>query len=158
ATAVAIQELVRSLTYQSVAVTAAASRTVRVKLSTGDGRTTQSVGKTIDVAPIITGFGGTLNYTKNGPATQLDGDAQVSANPVNFDGGQLTAWVPSGIESDRLTIGNIGGISIRGQEVLLGGSAIGTFTGGSGAVPLVVTFNSGVDAGSVQAVLRSISY
>ena len=54
---------------------------------------------------------------------------------------------------------NIGQIAISGgTTVLYGGIAIGTISGGTGASPLVITFNANANAAAVRALTRNITF
>jgi hypothetical protein len=68
----------------------------------------------------------------------------------------------NGTADDRLTIVNQGvaadQIGVSGTTVTYGGTAIGTFTGGIGTTPLVVTFNSASTPAAAQALLQNLAY
>lgn len=78
---------------------------------------------------------------------------------LNFDGGTLTVdWVANGTTDDRLGIHDslTGGTTLSGSTVRFEGVDIGTFTGGIGLTPLVITFNANCTpaiAGNVANVL-----
>jgi len=63
---------------------------------------------------------------------------------------------------DRLAIKHVGTdvdqIGVSGSTVSYGGVAIGTFAGGSGATPLVVTLNNAATAASVQALMCAVTF
>ncbi len=67
-----------------------------------------------------------------------------------------------GQSTDRLEIRNqgtaAGQIGVSGNNVTLSGLVIGTFTGGTGTVPLVITFNTRATPSRVQSLLRNITY
>ena len=68
----------------------------------------------------------------------------------NFTTTQTGAPVAS--DEHSLTAG------VNGATVLFGGRAIGTFTGGSGGTPLVVSFGAGATPRAAQALLRNITF
>ncbi|XHX79437.1 MAG: DUF4347 domain-containing protein [Stenomitos frigidus ULC029] len=134
-----------------------------------------NVGRNVDAAfnlqfgvfsnpPVVTVSGTSLAYTENNPATLIDSTATVTDNDsTNFNTGTLRAtFSAGGTADDRLTIVNQGTaatqIGVSGTTVTYGGTAIGTFTGGIGTAPLVVTFNNAANPEAAQALLRSLAY
>ena len=134
-----------------------------------------NVGSNVDTAfnlqfgifsdpPIVTLPGAPLAYTENGPATLIDPTATVrDDDSPNFNTGTLRAnFSANGTADDRLTIVNQNStsvpIGVDGNTVTYGGTAIGTFTGGIGTTPLVVTFNSASTPEAAEALLRSLAY
>lgn len=80
-----------------------------------------------------------------------------------FAGARLTIQLTHGSAStDRLFLlatGNgAGQVSLSRSSVRFGGRVIGTIKGGSGAVPLTVTFNSSASLAAIEAVLRALAY
>src|SRR5207249_390473 len=63
---------------------------------------------------------------------------------------------------DRLEIRNqgtgAGQIGVSGSNVTFGGVAIGSFTGGAGTTPLVVTLNANATPAAAQALVRNITF
>lgn len=114
--------------------------------------------------PIVTVSGTPLAYTENSPATLIDPTATVTdSDSPNLNTGTLTANLSNtGTADDRLTIVNQGiaadQIGVSGTTVTYGGTPIGTFTGGVGTNPLVVTFNSAATPAIAQALLRNLAY
>jgi hypothetical protein len=51
-----------------------------------------------------------------------------------------------------------GQIAVSYAEVHYEGAVIGSFTGGTGTNPLVVTFNANATTSAVQALLRRVTY
>ncbi|MCC7419757.1 MAG: hypothetical protein IT428_05720 [Planctomycetaceae bacterium] len=165
-----VQTVLRSITFQSTSENPSATpRMVSVTLSDGDGGTSRAVSKTIQVvpvndAPVITGFDGTVNFVKNGPAVVIDADAVVrDVDSPNFAGGTLTAALTDNAEAtDRLAIRNQGNwfgmIGVSGANVTYGGVRIGTWAGGDGGNPLVVTLNAAATLAAVQTLLRNITF
>src|SRR5258708_14554817 len=90
---------------------------------------------------------GPLNYVENSGAVVIAPNSTVTdAGVVNFNGGTLTESLTANANAaDQLGIRNQGSaagqIGIVGNNVQFGGVTIGTFTGGGGSTPLVVTFN-----------------
>ncbi|MFO1003627.1 MAG: hypothetical protein U0936_25115 [Planctomycetaceae bacterium] len=167
ATPAAVQALLRNLTFSSVTRNPSAlTRKVRVTLTDGDGGTSQSVTKSVQVraindAPIISAFETAVRYQENDPPIVLDTDATISDwDSSDFSGGKLTVEVAVNAQTtDRLGIrnaGNVAGkISVAGALVQYGGLVIGTY---SGTTKLVVALNSHATARAVQELLRSITF
>lgn len=110
--------------------------------------------------PVIGSFGGGVSYTENAAAKVVAGSATVSdVDSGNFAGGKLTAKISAGGHNeDRLVIRNGGNVTTSGNQVLYLGVVAGTFTGGSGTTPLVITWNATATPFRAQSVLRQIAY
>jgi peroxiredoxin/phage terminase large subunit-like protein len=140
-----------------------------VTLTDGDGGSSNQPTKTINVvavndAPVITAFDTTVSYTENAAALLVDSNAVVAdVDSADFATGKLTVQlITNGQSTDRLEIRNQGvaasQIGVSGTNVTFGGTVIGTFTGGTGATALVVTFNADATSARVQTLLRNITY
>jgi hypothetical protein len=125
------------------------------------------VGSQIDgfnAPPAVGNFGGNLTYTENGAAILLTTTATVSdVDSPNFSGGQLrVSFISGGVGSDRFAIRSQGTepgqINVQGNQVRFGTLVIGTFTGGVGTAPLVVSLQGAATPARVQALLRSITF
>jgi hypothetical protein len=114
--------------------------------------------------PLISSFGSGISYTENAAAVLISTTATVSDIDSNdFSGGELrVSFAANGQSSDRLAIRNqgtgAGQINVVGTQVLIGTTVIGTFSGGAGTTPLVVTLNSEATPWRVQTLLRNITY
>jgi hypothetical protein len=114
--------------------------------------------------PVVTLPGGAASYTTNAPAVVLDAAATVAdADSADFAGGALTATLSNnGGFDDRLEIRNQGNgagqVGVSGATVSVGGTAVGTLAGGTGVVPLVVSFNAAATPAAAQAVLRNLTF
>ncbi len=167
ATRLAVQALLRSITFTSITETPSPlDRVVRVSLTDGDGGTSNLPTKLVKVvpvndAPLIGAFDGTVTYTENAAPVVLDSNAVVTdVDSFDFATGKLTVAIVANYQSTDVlgirVIGTAAGqISVSGREVSYGGVVIGTFTRGSS---LVVTFNSNATRLAVQALLRSITF
>lgn len=109
-------------------------------------------------------FDGSVSYVHAGGPVLVDDDTTVAdADLVDFAGGKLTMQLSNNVQStDRLQIRNAGigveQIGVSGNVVTFGGVAIGTFTGGSGLTPLVITFDANARQAAVEALLWSIEF
>jgi|GEM_PF-5415064 len=110
-----------------------------------------------------------INYSENDPATLLDvgSDADVTdIDSADFNTGSLTIQFNlNGTADDRLAIQDACGvapndISLVGSNVFTnaGATLLGSFTGGVGTTPLVVTFGANATPATVDYLLRCISY
>jgi hypothetical protein len=139
---------------------------------TANDGTTDSAPASVDItvtpvndAPTIDDTEATaLPYTENDPATPITATTTVSdGDSANFDTGTLTVdYLTGGTTDDRLAIADNGNgagqIGVSGSTVRFGGTSIGTFAGGTGTTPLVVTLDSDATPAAVQALVRAITY
>ena len=108
--------------------------------------------------------GDALAYTENDAATVVTSTTTVAdVDSANFDTGTLTVDLSAnGSADDRLEIRNegtgAGQIGLSGSNVTYGGTTIGSFSGGSGTTPLVVTLNDNATAEATQALVHNITY
>lgn len=169
ATPVAVQALLRRLTFRTLGDTPfTPARTVTFTLTDGSGGTSTPRTKTVNVIavsdPPVVGFSGTVAYTEDEPPVVLAPGATVTdGDNLDFDTGKLTLSFTAGASvSNRLEIrsqGNAAGqIGVSGNTVTFAGGSIGTFTGGTGTTPLVVTFNANSSLTAVQALLRNLTF
>ncbi|MDB5336396.1 MAG: Protein of unknown function precursor containing a C-terminal secretion signal, partial [Planctomycetaceae bacterium] len=116
------------------------------------------------ILPIITLPNGPAIYTENEPPVTIDSGARVTdANSANFANGTLTVTLTANATpDDRLSIRSqgfgFGQIGVSGNQVYFQGTSIGTFGGGVGSNPLVVTFNANATTAAVQALLRVVQF
>jgi hypothetical protein len=116
-------------------------------------------------APAIV-LGGSLaiaHYLDTVPSLLAPLATVTDTNSTNFATGTLTAEFASfGESTDRLAIRNQGSsagqISISASNVSFAGTLIGSFVGGNGLVPLVVSLNSNATVAAVQALIRNLTY
>ncbi|APZ96389.1 right-handed parallel beta-helix repeat-containing protein [Fuerstiella marisgermanici] len=106
------------------------------------------------------------------PATFTEGDAPVLLDPAatvtdpdsaNFESGTLTLEITNGATgTDRLAVRNegtgAGQIGISGNDVTFEGIVIGTFAGGFGAAPLVISFGAASTPAAAEAVLQNVTF
>lgn len=114
--------------------------------------------------PTLTGLPAAVTYKANTAAVIL-APAAVVADPDNavLSGGSLSVQVKVNPNAnDVVAISHqgtaAGQIGVSGNSVSYGGVVIGTFTGGTGSVALVVTFNSQATTTAVQALARRITF
>ncbi len=142
-------------------------RNVRITLVDGDGGTSNMPTTSITVTavndrPVITGFGSAITYTEDSPPIAIAAATAVitDVDSANFAGGTLTAKMSVGARAeDRLSIRNTTTLTTNvSSQLLLSGTVIGTFTGGTGTTPLVITFNAQSSPAAASVVLQNIVY
>ncbi|MBF0445693.1 MAG: DUF4347 domain-containing protein, partial [Magnetococcales bacterium] len=134
----------------------------------GNGLNGMDIGATGNFAAVFTNVSGaTLDYTEDDGAVAInqDGDFTVTdSDSWNFDDGSLTIAITGNHDTseDILAIVNqgtgAGEIGVDGSDVTYEGDIIGTYTGGTGANDLVITFDWQATATAVTALLQNISY
>ena len=103
-------------------------------------------------------------YTFGQPAAILDPTATVTdSDSANFNTGSLqVAFAFGGTLDDSLGILNAGTgsgqIGLNGNIVTYAGTAIGTYSGGLGGVPLAVNLNASATVSAAQALVRDITF
>ena len=167
ATPVAVQALLRSITFSSLSENPSIlDRTVKVTLTDGDGGTSNSPTKTVKVvaandAPVIGAFDTAVIYTENAVPVLLDTNATVvDLDSPNLDTGRLTVSILTNSQTtDRIGVKHVGNatnqIGVSGTTVSYGGVVIGSFTG---TTTLIISLNAQATPAAVQALLRSITF
>ena len=128
-----------------------------------------SLGASADIVispstpPVMTHLAGdAVTFTEDGPAVALDagGDATLSTLLTDFAGARMVATIVSGAvaDEDLLTLRADAHVGLQGASVTFDGATIGTVSGGTGGVPLEITFTAGATPAQAQAVLRALAY
>jgi Tol biopolymer transport system component/Ca2+-binding RTX toxin-like protein len=118
----------------------------------------------VDLDSAAYGSSAGRSYTAGDGVVLMSPNATVAdADSVNFAGGTLRIErSANGSADDLLAFANQGTsegqIGVSGAAITYGGTAIGTFTGGAGAQPIIVSLNSAATPLAVQALLRTITY
>lgn len=118
---------------------------------------------TLDNEAVLTLPSGPAIYGIGTVGIGLDGWATLQDSVANYNGGTLTVTLTgNGTADDRLIIRHtgteVGQIGVAGSNVSYGGTTIGTFAGGEGLTPLVVTFNSAATPEAAQALIRAVMF
>lgn len=164
-----IQALLRSLTFRSLGETpSTATRTINFSFKDGLGLDSNLATKSVTVQSLndrpVIALGGTTTYAENQAPRQLASTVTMSdPDSPNFDGGNLTVRITVNRgATDVLAITNqgnaVGQIGVSGSTVKFGGTAIGTFTGGTGNQSLVITLNTSATPAAVQALAKAITF
>ncbi len=120
-----------------------------------------------DAAVILDLQGDSVEYVEGDGAVIIDNTVAATVTDVDstdFDTGNLTITILSGGEvlEDVLAVRNQGtGVSeigVSGSNVTYEGVIIGTWTGGSNGVNLVVTLNANATHQATSALLNNITY
>ena len=137
------------------------------------GRTFNFAVTPVNDAPTSTGLQGdsatateTAGAGSTVPSVKIDvgGNATLAdLDNLNFNGGSIRFAITAGLVSaqDRLNIDTAAAttVTVAGATVSVGGTAIGTFTGGgAGGADLVVTFNANATPARVQTLIRAIDF
>ncbi|MET1116714.1 MAG: DUF4347 domain-containing protein, partial [Comamonas sp.] len=121
---------------------------------------------TVVRAPVISGLDGdATRFTEDGSQVLIDanGDAAVTSS-AGYAGGSVTAAISGGgvAAEDVLRINHQGNgagqIGVSGSSVSHGGMRIGTYAGGTGGNPLVITLDAAATSEAVAALLRNLAY
>lgn len=165
-----VQALARSLTFQTTGDTpTTTARVVTTRVTDGAAGASALVSKTVSVtatndAPTLSDMGAAVSYTENAVATILSSSlATADVDSADYNTGVLTVSITvGGTATDLLEIRNQGNaagqIGVAGANVNFGGVLLGTFTGGVGLTPLVVTLVSSATPAAVNALMRNISF
>ena len=170
ATVAAVTALQDNITFKTTADSAASvasPRTFQSVVTDGPspgGNVSPAVTLTINVLeanPVINLHQSSLDIT-NASAMLLAPNATItSAETHHLAEGTLSVSLSNGTDRDSLAIRSRGAslpISTSGNTAFDNGVAIGTFTGGNGTTPLVITFNSNATFAAAQQVARSITF
>jgi hypothetical protein len=109
-------------------------------------------------------LGGTVPYLENAVGKLLAPSATLyDITSADFALGQLTVAIAENRNlADRIEIVNqgtaAGQIGVSTSQVTFGGVVIGSFSGGFGDSPLVVSLNSSATVDSVEALLRNLTF
>ncbi|TAL20438.1 MAG: hypothetical protein EPO01_13305, partial [Aquabacterium sp.] len=118
--------------------------------------------------PVISNLAGdTLGYVAGQAATVIDQGAAASVvdpDATGYEGGNLTVAFAAGSTAaqDILAIrnqGTAGGqIGVSGANITYGGVTIGTYSGGSSGVNLVISLNANATDAAVSALVSNVTY
>lgn len=165
ATPTAVYTMMKAITFQNTSGNVqAGSRAITFDLSDASGVEQDTDTKLVHVvptsiSPVLTLPSGPLNYVNRTAPVSLDAAATVTdADSANFLGGRLTASIAQGASrKDRLSILGVGGVSVRGKDVLFQGQRIGRLT--LGKTTLIVDFNTtAATPAAAQALLRNVAF
>jgi subtilisin-like proprotein convertase family protein len=169
-TLAAAQAVVRSITFRSLSDNPSTTqRRVNFVLTDGHRGTSAPADAYIKVqrvndAPIIWNLGPAPVFEEDEPPVYIAPAAKFTDyDSFNFNAGQLTIkLIQNGQAGDLIAIKSTGNgtgqISAASGTVKYQGVAIGTYSGGNGTSPLVITFNGSSTILSVQALIQSLQF
>lgn len=105
-----------------------------------------------------------VNYSEDDGPTIVDSTATFTdPDTTDFSSAQLFVdFTAGGTINDVLSINHqgfaVGQVGVVGSTVVYSNVSIGTISGGSNLVPLVVTFNSSATQASIQAVMQNVTF
>ncbi|MCC5979859.1 MAG: putative Ig domain-containing protein, partial [Salinarimonas sp.] len=167
-----VQALLRALTYEAPSGLGERGFTLAIDDGGTDGgangdQSTATAAFTIEATPnppVIAGFAGAIDYTEDTGLVRLNPglDAVVTdADSADFDGGELRLSITANnvTAEDRLAIiEEAGVITLDGANVLVAGTVIGTWSGGTNGDDLVVGFNDEATPVAVTTLVRALGY
>jgi hypothetical protein len=138
-------------------------RSVRFQLTDGDGGTSNAITKSVTVVLVndkpTLQLGGNLNFPENGqPRLLASGAVLVDPDSTDFEGGVLSVTISNNATADDRLLIQSATTSVSGSDVIYDSQVIGTFTGGSGVTPLIVTLNANATRDVAEALVRSIAF
>ncbi|MEM1046070.1 MAG: DUF4347 domain-containing protein, partial [Pseudomonadota bacterium] len=113
-----------------------------------------------NTAPSLTDLTMSATVLERDAPVVLDSDVTVGDQEQNWDGGVLTI---SGLAADDVlavqSLGNAAGeTSVSGNTISVGGTVVGSFTGGSAGADLVITFNGDANNAAVERVIENLVF
>lgn len=119
--------------------------------------------ESVNDAPLLGGVVSSPTFTENGAATLIDKTITITdLEGTSYDSGYVSFKISQNAQvEDKLSILNVGGISLSGNNVTYGGVIIGvvdsTYNGQNGK-ELRVNLNSNAYSSQVQALARAIAF
>ena len=119
--------------------------------------------ESVNDAPLLGGVVSSPTFTENGAATLIDKTITITdLEGTSYDSGYVSFKISQNVQvEDKLSILNVGGISLSGNNVTYGGVIIGvvdsTYNGQNGK-ELRVNLNSNAYSSQVQALARAIAF
>lgn len=162
------ENALRAVTYSNSSdIPNSGDRTISITINDGQINSNTTT-RTVKVVPVndspVLGSGSNTNYQENAsPVAIAPTMTLVNADTdllVYNNGSSLRInYTSAATSADQLSIAEINGITVVGNEVSYLGNTIGTFSGGTNGTNLIITFNGiNSSATAVQNLLNSISY
>ena len=169
-TQAAIQAVVQNATYVNTSTSPSGLRQVIFQAINTPGAMSQGSPVqyiTINAAPVIAGLGTGATYVSTGSPVLVAPAATVTDPNGSYASSILKVAVTNAGSTDVLSIRNqgtaLGQVSTSGTTLSYAfaagaATAIGTFSGGTGTTPLVVTFNASATQAAIQAVIDNLTF
>jgi hypothetical protein len=161
ATQAAILAVVQNVTFANTILNPALSnRTIDFQLIDGAGYKGGALAQTVAITtpPVLATTTTSVTYTAGGAAVAVASTATLSAGDGDFANSSLSVTNANGASNDRLSIHSSGLLTVSGSTLIYNGTQIGTFSGGSGTTPLVVTFNASATQAAILAVAQNVVF
>jgi hypothetical protein len=160
-----VQAVLRAVAYQDISQNPSSkTRTLSVILTDGDGGTSATSAKSINItpkndAPVLGGISGSTGYVHNAAAIVVAGGATVTdVDSSNFGGGRLRVRMDAADASNRLLIAGAFTVD-SSNSVSLNGVVIGTrVSNGFGTNELIIAFKTAATKAIVQQLVRAITF
>jgi predicted outer membrane repeat protein len=162
ATPAAVQAVFNRVAYfNSVLALGASTRTLGFQLTDAQGLASAlyPMALHVNARPVLGNISGQMNYVPRTTATVVAGVATITAGDNGLANARLVVTLSSPNVNDRLTVATAGAVSVSSGNVFYAGlGLVAVATGGSGATPLTIQFNSAAGQAVVQAVLQNVVY
>jgi hypothetical protein len=159
----AVQALLRNITFQQLGDNPSSNpRTVRFVVSDGDKATEKLLSLSITPVddPFNVQFSPNSSVSENAGPTRLDSTARiVDPDGTDFRNGSFKVTITSGaMPGDVLDFAQFSNFSTAGGEIRHEGVAVGTWSGGDDATPLIVELNDQATSNAVWSLLAALRF
>ncbi|WP_203076230.1 ELWxxDGT repeat protein [Falsiroseomonas ponticola] len=120
---------------------------------------TQTITFTNSATPVLTDLSPAVAFTAaamEAGAVRLDRNVTVTDPDGAFFAGRIT--VSGQRADDVIGVGETGGITVAGSDLIRGGAVIGSVTGGSGGADLVIALAAEVPVADVEALVEALTF
>ncbi|SFJ44081.1 beta strand repeat-containing protein [Planctomicrobium piriforme] len=153
-----VEYVIRSITYANSDDSASLTpRQIAFRITTGDfvaGPVTIKQVQVSDTPTLELTAELTSSYTVGFPPSTVSFYTKLRDGGGNYANSKITAQLANAQPTELLSIVASGYVSLNGNQILWHGVVVGTFTGGQGTDPLVVSFN---ESGSLDAVIETMA-
>ena len=112
----------------------------------------------VNDAPSWTGLSSAVEYAENGPAVILQPRIAIIDDSPTFESGILRAGISRGLtDGDLLQVLPGNNVTTEGQDVLVNGTVVGSFSGGENG-NLLIQWNENATIPNVTEVVRRIAF
>ena len=161
----AVNALLKVVTYKSTSSNpSTAQRTISFRLENAANTSSTTDTQLMNISTSapnrgLTISGGSTAYVNNAAAVVIAPTATItSPTGLDFDGARLTVQITTGSSNrNRMSISNVGGITLVGSDVFYNGDKIGRATLGNNSVSIRLESINATPA-AVQALTRAINF
>jgi hypothetical protein len=132
-----------------------------MQVSDGDGGTSATQTRSIDVtpvndAPVLTN-GSNASYGEDSGTTPFLTATLTDIDSADFNGGTLTFGITSGGDgTDVLRLVILNGVTVSGSNVYVDGVLVGTYSGGTSGTDYTINLNSDATPARVQTLFQNL--